>query len=387
MLHDVAVQVTTEDELRRLCEESSTVYRLADPSKCTMDGQALHVTETNTMTSITLHLKDYRGSPCINGKQDVTAELKAFRNGLLTPAHITPSSTGHYQISYETESRGRHELSVKVNRVHIRNSPFNVFVRKSLRAPVDEISGLQGAIGLAYADNKLFVAESKGNAVAIFDHNFRKTTTFGKGFLSRPADIALDQHSNVYVTDVGSDQVHKFTREGTYVTSTGGKGKNPGKFNFPNGSRVSKDNKLYVCDTKNHRIQVFDTDLNLLKVIGSKGSQDGHFNFPAGVDIDSSGNLYVADIENHRVQVLTPEGHHIRNIGKKETLNHPIGICVIGDLAYVTSRYSHYVSVFHTSGEYVTKFGEGHLHCLEDIAVDEDGYVYVSHNGGCVVVF
>ena len=386
VLPDVAVQVTTEDELRRLCEESSTVYRLADPYKCTMDGQALHAIETDTMASLMLHLKDYRGSACI-GKQDVTAELKSLRNGLLTPAHITPSSTGRYQISYETESRGRHELSVKVNGVHIRNSPFNVFVRKLLRAPVDEIPCLHGATGLAYADKKLFVAESKGQAVVVFDHNFRKTATIGRGFLSRPIDITLDQHSNVYVSDVGSDQVHKFTREGTYVTSTGGRGKTPGKFNVPNGSQVSKDNKLYVCDTKNHRIQVFDTDLNLLKVIGSKGSQDGLFNLPGDVDFDSSGNLYVTDIGNHRVQVLTPEGCHIRNIGKKETLNHPIGICVIGELAYVTSRYSHYVSVFHTSGEYVNQFGDGHLCYPEGIAVDEDGYVYVSHNGSCVVVF
>ena len=388
VLPDVAVQVTTEDELRRLCEESSRVYRLADPSKCTVEGQALYITETDTMTSLTLHLKDCQGSPCI-GKQDVTAELKSLRNGLLTPAHITPSSTGRYQISYETESRGRHELNVKVNGIHIRNSPCNVFVRKlpiNIGVPVKKKFGLKYPTGLGCADNKLYVVDHGQNSVLVFDHSFRKTATIGGGVLRGPAEIALDQHS-IYVCTVNSDQVHKFTKEGRYIKSTGGRGINPGEFNYPNGNRVSKDNKLYVCDSENHRIQVLDTDLNVLKVIGSKGSWSGRFNFPADVDFDSSGNLYVVDKNNSRVQVLTPDSRHIRNIGKKATLNHPMCIQVVGELVYVTRYNGHCVSVFHTSGEYITNFGEGHLYQPEGIAVDEDGYVYVSNNRSCVVVF
>ena len=72
---------------------------------------------------------------------------------------------------------------------------------------------------------------------------------------------------------------------------------------------------------------------------------------------------------------------------KRKHLNHPVCIQVVCELVYVTSRYSHYVSVFHTSGEYVTNFGERHLYQPEGIAVDEDGYVYVSNIRRCVVVF
>ena len=45
---------------------------------------------------------------------------------------------------------------------------------------------------------------------------------------------------------------------------------------------------------------------------------------------------------------------------------------------YITELDGNRVSVITTSGELVTRFGEGYLEKPEGIAIDEDGYVYVA---------
>ena len=45
---------------------------------------------------------------------------------------------------------------------------------------------------------------------------------------------------------------------------------------------------------------------------------------------------------------------------------------------YVTDKYNKRVSVFRTSGEFVTTFGEGELTRPECVAIDENGFVNVT---------
>jgi len=71
---DMEVQVVDTGMLRSVCKKFSFTYKLADPSKCTVEGDSLSVTETDKITKFTLHLIDCEGSPCI-GQQKVTEEL------------------------------------------------------------------------------------------------------------------------------------------------------------------------------------------------------------------------------------------------------------------------------------------------------------------------
>ena len=130
-----------------------------------------------------------------------------------------------------------------------------------------------------------------------------------------------------------------------------------------------------MCDTNNHRIQVLDEDLNLIRVI------EAGLNEPADLDFDESGNIYVTELEKHCIQVLTPEGQHIRNIGKRGTgpgeLNYPVSPAISRGLLYVTDYFNNHISVFKTTGEFVTVFGEGTPY-PECLAIDEDGYIHVT---------
>ena len=194
----------------------------------------------------------------------------------------------------------------------------------------------------------------------------------------------------MYATTFLDHKLHKFNKEGALLKSVGGEGKEPGQLISPNGNRV-RGNKVFVCDSGNHRIQVFDTELNLLGVIGRKGKKSGSFDFPAAVDFDSNGTAYIVDSHNHRIQVMNPGGKFLYTFGKKGSvpgeLHKPVNIKVKGQLLYLTEEMNNRVSVFHTSGQFVTTFGENYLQEPEGLAIDEDGFVYVTSHESSVLIF
>ena len=388
---DVRVQVVDTEKLRSVCKEFSFTYniKLANPSRCTAEGDGLQFNETDKVTTVMLHLLNSEGNPCI-GKQNVAVELKSLRQGSITIPDVTFLSPGQYEASYRTETRGRHELSIKVNDVHIPNSPFSVYIHKpphQLKVPVAVIPGLKHPAGLVYSNGEVLIVEHQGCRLNVLSCNeWRIVGTFGKGHLCGPNEVAIDHQSNVYLTTGFDHKLHKFNKEGMLLKSVGGEGKKPGQFNYPNGNRV-RENKVFVCDSNNNRIQVFDTELNLLKVIG-KGLKSGSFD---DIDFDSNGTTYVVDNDKHRIQVMTPDGRFLYTFGKKGStpgkLHDPVCIQVRGQLLYLTEYVNNRVSVFHTSGQFVTTFGENYLRKPEGLAIDEDGFVYVTSHESSVLVF
>ena len=386
---NIGVQVTLQEEMRSLFKGSTFTHKLADPMSCTAVGECLHRAETDQMTSLTVRLADSQGHPCI-GSQNVIAELQSVRDGTITPVEITARSMSCYEGSFKPEMCGRHKLSVKVNGIHISNSPFSVFMtRHIMNIPVSK-TAFQYPTSVMYNDEKIYINDINNGTAMIVDVWLKKGQTIIHG-LNRPIVITTNQHSYIYVATAGDHKLHKFNQDGIHVKSVGGYGTAPGLFNTPRGIHVSNDNKLFVCDSRNYRIQVFDTDLNFLKVIGKKGSRNGQFNYPANIVIDKSGLMYVTDLWNHRIQVLTQVGTYLRTVGKEGSapgeLQTPYGIAVFDDIMYITEYVNNRVSVFHTSGRFITTFGEGHLQNPEGIAVDEDGFVYVTNDMKQVVVF
>ena len=174
--------------------------------------------------------------------------------------------------------------------------------------------------------------------------------------------------------------------DGNVIKSTGRLGCGRGEFNYPNGVRLSKDDEIFVCDSSNHRIQVFSKNLDLIRVFGGKGTDKGYFRSPDDLDFDEKGNIYVAEQENHRIQVLTPQGRHIDYIGTG-VLDSPISPAVYHNMVYVTDSSQCQVSVFRTSGKFVTSFGEDQLIRPECIAIDNNGFIHVTDGRLRVVTY
>ena len=389
---DAGVQVVSPSELRRVCEEQSFTYKLADPTKCTAEGEGLREAETNKLASFSLKLVDSEGRPSA-GKQRVEAELKSVRDSLFTQVQVMAMSTESCTMSYKAETRGRHELSVKVNGFHIPNSPFSVFVRyppAQIQVPVAEITNLQHPGGLACnSSGRLVTGEVDKGVVSILNQDFQPILEIKD--LSSPTGVTTDKQSNIYVCTATDGKIHKFSKNAEPIKTVGGVGKKPGQFSFPDGIGMDQDDRLFVCDCLNNRVQIFDTELNLLRWFGSKGSRRGQFDFPNDVTSDCNGNVYVSDQGNHRIQVFSQHGVFLYAFGKKGKLpgelDSPVGIAHYSNMIYVADSENSRVSVFHTSGRFITTFGQGYIPLPEGLAIDQDGFVFVTCSGNEIKVF
>ncbi len=67
-------------------------------------------------------------------------------------------------------------------------------------------------------------------------------------------------------------------------------------------------------------------------------------------------------------------------------LNKPNSICVSGQFVYVTNSGGCYVSVFTTTGDYVTSFGrdDNEFSHLIGITVDSNNFIFITDSYGVV---
>jgi len=77
-------------------------------------------------------------------------------------------------------------------------------------------------------------------------------------------DISVDKAGYIYTVDSSdSDNIKKFTSEGTRISSFGKYGTGNGEFKHPRSIAVDYDGNIYVADTGNHRIQKFSLDTHV----------------------------------------------------------------------------------------------------------------------------
>ena len=111
--------------------------------------------------------------------------------------------------------------------------------------------------------------------------------------------------------------------------------------------------------------------------------------WPSDVDFDNIGNIYIVCSRRHSILVFSPAEQLLCTIGgeRDKPFYRPLSLVFYNELMYVTEVHSYRVSVITTSGELVTRFGEGYLEKPEGIAIDEDGYVYVTSHQTKILMF
>ena len=367
-----------------------------DPQRCTVVGQGLELADIGQQAHFEVHLVDMAGDPCTTHQQ-VTAELRSLVDSSVTPASVAHKTPDIYGVSvYQPNTRGRHELSVRVNDVPVQGSPFLVYVRQAphlLGRPVRVIKELNGPRMVATTSSgelvvseyyKVSIISRDGKRIRSID--ISSVTSGIRRYKLDPWGVAVDEDSNIYVTDTESHRLSKFNSNGKLVKSVGGEGSRTGQFDTPRGIALSQDNKLFVCDSYNNRIQVFDTNLKFVFCFGKAGSGEGEMRGPCDLTFDPAGSVYVADGSNHCVQVFSKNGTYLRTFGVcgsgPGVLSLPYGIHVDHDHVCVAEGENVCISIFHTSGAFITSFGrmgrgEGELQYPVGITTDQDGFLYV----------
>jgi DNA-binding beta-propeller fold protein YncE len=162
------------------------------------------------------------------------------------------------------------------------------------------------------------------------------------------------------------------------------------RFAMINGLAIDDGDRLFVSDSVAGRVLVFDPQHKLEATI-TQGIKD-----PGGLAIDNENRfLYVADAELDQVLVYDADPPHklIRRIGtggKEHTLTGPgdfakptnVAVDQDGNL-YVSDTLNFRVQVFDADGNFIRAFGKagdgpGYFARPKGIAIDGDGHVWVA---------
>jgi len=175
-------------------------------------------------------------------------------------------------------------------------------------------------VGLAIVDNWIYVVDSILRKVCVFDKNGKFIISFGSERFIRPSGIAYWPDGRIlYVVDTARHTIDVFTREGKFIQQIGARGLAPGMFNFPSHLWLDKSGKLYVSDTLNYRIQIFTSERKFLRMFGQQGDRPGNFAHPCGVATDGYGNIYVTDRQFENVQIFDQQGRILLAFGQEGT--------------------------------------------------------------------
>ena len=236
---------------------------VVDTSKCTVEGADTKA-EVNKPVELTLHLVDSTGRSYI-GLPSIVAEVKSLVDGSVIPTTIPPIGGGTYCAVFTSRIRGRHSVTVRVNRREICGSPFSVLVRvppAQIKEPVRYIDGVKGPHGVAISkDEEVLVAESGGGVVSVFDKQGRKLRTIQHNDLPHPTGVATDPDGNIYVCN-SKDTVVKFSRDGQPLQVN--KSLGPNLYH----SQVISDT-LFIC-SEEHVLLVACEDLHLITKFGKR---------------------------------------------------------------------------------------------------------------------
>ncbi|MBB6735327.1 hypothetical protein [Cohnella zeiphila] len=137
---------------------------------------------------------------------------------------------------------------------------------------------------------------------------------YGEGRRFIPTDVAVDPEGFIYIADgYGESWIHKYTAEGEYLFSWGGKGSEPGQLNCPHGVSIDLrrgEPEVYVADRGNHRIQVFTTEGRLKRMFDDDLDMPCSFFF-AGDEV------YIPDLHS-RVTILDRNDLLITHLGEDQ---------------------------------------------------------------------
>ena len=209
-----------------------------------------------------------------------------------------------------------------------------------------------------------------------------------------PHGITVDDHDNIWLTDVALQQVFKFSHDGRLLLTLGQArvgGWDATHFNQPTDIAIRSDGAFYVSDGYvNSRVALFDGTGRFLQEWGKKGSADGQFSNPHGLALGADGEVLVADRENSRIQVFDRQGVFKRQwLGAKETGRvFAVAIDAAGSL-YVGVRRADYdppsngVLKLDRAWKTVASVGFGVagdpvFNAVHDLAIGRDGSIYIA---------
>ena len=317
------------------------------------EGKGITEVTVGLEAQFVLTTRNAENEQCYKQCDIITVEIKNDDDReCATEAQVQDNKDGSYNISYFAKEAGTCQTSVMVNGEHVSGSPFTVQVKPRLYKPVLSFGG-------------------EGSSAGMFN---------------RPWGVAVNEHNEIAVTDVGNNRVQIFKSDGTHLRSFGSKGDQEGEFKYPSGIAYLNNGNMVIADGGNNRLQIFTGRGDYLTQIGGEENLDHQFNYPWGLSVDSDGNIIVADSNNKLIKIFTPSGQFLRKFGGGDLLVKPIH-CIQKDQYFIVSdNGDHNIKVFNTEGDFLYKFGnegegDGEFNGPHCLSVDKAEHLMVCDYG------
>ncbi|HSH76637.1 MAG TPA: peptidyl-alpha-hydroxyglycine alpha-amidating lyase family protein, partial [Longimicrobiales bacterium] len=226
-----------------------------------------------------------------------------------------------------------------------------------------------------------------------FDGSGRLVRSFGaEGMFRRAHGLQIDEHDNIWATDVADHVVVKLDPDGNVLMTLGTRGRS-GEWNeaagghfFDQPTDVALDAAGNIYVAQGHgpgepRVLKFSPEGRFLRQWGSRGYGRGQFVVAHAIEIDAGGTVYVADRENMRIHRYDPDGNFLGE------WRFDAMVCAIylhdDGFMYITTGYDGQLAKLAEDGSVLGaiggpgtgngQFGEAHA-----LALDRDDHAYVA---------
>ena len=268
-----------------------------------------------------------------------------------------------------------------------------VAVPQAVTVPAEMKMGAAAAVAFDRRGH-LYVLTRGAQAFFEFDENGAFVRAFGEGMFTRSHGLRIDRDGNLWATDVGAHTVMKLSPAGQVLLTLGTKGEagewneaaGSRKLNQPNDVAIAANGDVFVVQGHtpgprgDARVLKFDKDGRFIKSWGGKGKEPGQFEVAHGAAIDAKGLLWVMDRENQRIQVFDSDGTFVREQKYKGL---PCSVAFGRDEAYMVNGFAGQLLRLDLSGKVLAatgkpgtgpgEFGEAHF-----IAISPRGDLYVA---------
>ncbi|MFZ3102405.1 MAG: hypothetical protein WA113_09485 [Desulfitobacteriaceae bacterium] len=242
-------------------------------------------------------------------------------------------------------------------------SRIEVFGADGKRQLVIGEGSLKYPVALAYAGNKLYVADPTLMKVAVFDNHGKELKPLldkviakprigdSAGNIVRPSAIQSGPNNLFYITDVGNHSVWLVDAGGQFLMRIASQGIDDSYLEYPGGVWVGKNGDVYVADSNNGRVQIYNKyGLFLTKIDGTFG-KFGHLALPRGIAVLQNEQIIVVDTLLHRVRAFDAVGNELWSIGGMGSGNglfyFPNSLCLdAAGKIYVADRENNRIEVF-----------------------------------------
>ena len=130
------------------------------------------------------------------------------------------------------------------------------------------------------------------------------------------------------------------------------------------------------------------TPNGVIAIFGEVGLAPGAFSYPRAIAAEVNGSIFIAD-KSGRIQRFAPDGTFESGWRMPETKQgKPVGLTVDADgRVLVADTHYHRVTIFDKAGSWLGSFGRegtgpGEFQLPTDVAVDAEGFIYVSEYQG-----